>query len=232
MGITARMLELLTSAYTKRDVRNLRKGLPLETNLGRVLSVLGWGLGLIESNAELVRLWADLDHAAGSVLDRHGKNHGVPRGGTDDGFYRLLIKTKLLSQISGGDIETILSAISSLYGIDPVNIELNEIFPAKVQVILAEDDLPEEYSNIKDLVGSLTKRLLVAGVGIDMVYKDVAATSGSLAIGGRPTSEFTRIHLASKSWEPPLIRGELSIGGRPVSEFSRVRLSGAIKGGA
>lgn len=224
MSILFRMLELLTGAYRKTDEHNVRVGLPLESNIGKLFSVFGWGLGVIEDNAEHVRLWADIDNARGAVLDRYGANFGVARGGASDVFYRLMIKIKILAQLSGGDIETIIEAVAGLYQIDAASVELYEIFPAKVQVAIYEEDLPAGYDGIKDLVGQLTKRLLAAGVGIDMVYKIEETLTGRLFIGGRPVAEFTRMRLENRILGIPELSGPLFIGGRAAAEHTRIRL--------
>ena len=66
-----KMLYALTSAYSRKDYDNVQLGLPLETNIGKLFSILAWGLETVEEQAELVRLWDDLDYASGSVLDRY-----------------------------------------------------------------------------------------------------------------------------------------------------------------
>ena len=71
-----KMLYALTSAYSRKDYDNVQLGLPLETNIGKLFSILAWGLETVEEQAELVRLWDDLDYASGSVLDRYGANFG------------------------------------------------------------------------------------------------------------------------------------------------------------
>ena len=43
-GYLSQMLDQLTSAYAREDIRNDRKGLPLETNIGRLFETLAWGL--------------------------------------------------------------------------------------------------------------------------------------------------------------------------------------------
>ena len=91
----SKMLYALTSAYSRKDYDNVQLGLPLETNIGKLFSILAWGLETIEEQAELVRLWDDLDYASGSVLDRYGANFGVKRVSADDRFYRLAIKVKI-----------------------------------------------------------------------------------------------------------------------------------------
>ena len=56
-----KMLYALTSAYSRKDYDNVQLGLPLETNIGKLFSILAWGLETVEEQAELVRLWDDLD---------------------------------------------------------------------------------------------------------------------------------------------------------------------------
>ena len=104
MDFLTEMLYALTSAYSHRDYDNRRLGLPVETLIGKLFSVLAWGLNDVQKQAELIRLWDDIDHARGSVLDRYGANFGVKRFGADDRFYRLAIKVKLLAQLSGAHI--------------------------------------------------------------------------------------------------------------------------------
>ena len=224
MSFLATMLDMLTGAYSKSDEYTSRNNMPPETNIGKLFAVADWGLSLIGDNAEHIRLWSDIDNAEGAALDRHGANFGVARGDADDTFYRLLIRIKLLAQISGGDIDTILSAISGLYEIPAERIELYEIFPAKVQIAIFEDDLPESYMDIRDLVGMLTKRLLAAGIGLDMIYKSEDRAEENLYIGGRSVAEFTRIRLENNIQEMPDLDGTLYIGARIVGEFSRIRL--------
>lgn len=225
MNILSTMLSMLTSAYNRTDVYNADKGLPMRTNIGCLFSVVSWGFSLVAENAERVRLWSDIDNAAGATLDRHGANFGVDRGGADDLFYRLLIKVKILSQLSGGDIDTILSAVSTLYGIDAALIELKEIFPAKIQISIADKELPAGYAQVKDLVGVLVKRLLVAGVGLDMVYFTQEYVRNESYIGGRPTAEYTRVRVAAYSAKISDTAGIAKIGGIVLAELSRVRVN-------
>ncbi|MBD5156213.1 MAG: hypothetical protein HDT13_01015, partial [Butyrivibrio sp.] len=104
------MLDALTSAYTRKDRDNSKLKRPTETNIGKLFSVLAWGLDSVQAQAETIKLWDNIDLARGSVLDRYGANFGVKRFGADDAFYRLLIKVKMLSQLSGGDINTVANA--------------------------------------------------------------------------------------------------------------------------
>jgi len=230
MSILAQMLRLITSAYRKTDEHNTATGLPLESNIGRIFATFSWGLGIIQQNADRVKLWANIDNAKGAVLDRYGNNFGVHRGGANDRFYRLMIKTKILSQISGGDMETVIGAIAGLYEIDPMgNVEVNEVFPAKLQILLNEQVLPEWYVEVRHLVMVLMKRIIAAGVGFEIIYRTQETSKGQVYIGGKVTSQFTRVRLSPRTSLPETLYGDTYIGGRVTSQFGRVRLAGSLE---
>ena len=109
-GYLEKMLDMLTDPYTHRDLQNVRKNRKLETNIGKLFSLLSDGFEVIHKNAELVRLWDDLENAEGAVLDRYGANFGVQRGAASDALYRILIRVKMLAQLSGGDGDTVIRA--------------------------------------------------------------------------------------------------------------------------
>ena len=165
------MLYALTSAYSRKDYDNHRQGLPLETNIGKLFSILAWGLNSVEEQAELVWLWDDLDNAQGSVLDRYGENFGVKRNGSIDPFYRLLIKVKMISLLSGGDIDTVINATASLFDIDPALVDLDEVYPAKVRVYVDEDVLDATRIQTAESIASVMKRIVAAGVGMKLFLR-------------------------------------------------------------
>jgi len=184
------MLDFLTGAYNRRDIQNTDKGRTPETNIGKLFSLAADSFDIIHSNAERVRAWDNIDNAKGAVLDRYGLNFGVARQGADDDFYRLLIKVKMLALLSGGDIDTVISAAASLFDVTPDMIELEELFPAKISVGVDEANLnmelyrtsfgitsfgfPSGYINsdlpnffdVIPLIMQMIKRIVAAGVGI------------------------------------------------------------------
>lgn len=165
------MLDMLTGAYNRKDVRNTYNSLPLETNIGRLFSTFSWGLEITHDQSDKILLWDDLDNAQGAVLDRYGENFGVARSGSDDTFYRLLIKVKMISLLSGGDINTVISAAASLFDIDPSYIDLKEVFPAKVWIYLDEDILTAEQIRTADLIATVMKRIVASGVGMRLFIR-------------------------------------------------------------
>lgn len=179
-GILKTMLDMLTSGYSRVDVRNAKKDLPMETNIGKLFSTFAYGLEIIDGESEKIRLWDDLDNAQGMVLDRYGENFGVQRSGSSDAFYRLLIKVKMISLLSGGDIDTVVKAAASLFGVPTEEIDLKEVFPAKVFIYIDEELLDELRIETADIIAKMLKRIVAAGVGMQLVFRTYRTYSSSV----------------------------------------------------
>ena len=164
-GYLTQMLDFLTSAYAREDIRNARHSLSPETYIGKLFGTLAWGMELIHDSGDRMVLWDNLDNAQGAVLDRYGANFGVERGGSNDAFFRLLIKIKMIALLSGGDIDTIVSAAANLFNVELPEVELREVFPAKVWLYIDEDILDAERLEAVPLIAELVKRIAAAGVG-------------------------------------------------------------------
>jgi len=162
------MLEALTSGYTRKDIRNVRRDLPLETNIGKLFSLFAWGLQFVHEEADKILEWDNLDNAQGVVLDRYGANFGVARNGASDAFYRLLIKVKLIAMLSGGDIDTVINAAAALLDVPVEDINLKEHFPAKISIHVNEALLTTDVIEYAELIMQLMKRIVAAGVGFDL----------------------------------------------------------------
>lgn len=167
----SKMLYALTSAYSRKDYDNVQRELPPETNIGKLFSILAWGLDTVEEQAELVRLWDDLDYASGSVLDRYGANFGVKRVSSDDRFYRLAIKVKIMAQLSGGDTDTVLRAAAMLLDVEQSEVELEDVFPAKIALYVDMDLLSQDRQDLIEPIAYAIKRILVAGVGMRLYVR-------------------------------------------------------------
>ena len=167
----SKMLYALTSAYSRKDYDNVQLGLPLETNIGKLFSILAWGLETVEEQAKLVRLWDDLDYACGSVLDRYGANFGVKRVSSDDRFYRLAIKVKIMAQLSGGDTDTVIRAAAMLLDVEQSDVLLEDVFPAKIALYVDTSLLSPDREELIEPIAYAIKRILVAGVGMRLYLR-------------------------------------------------------------
>ncbi len=165
------MLDALTSAYSRKDYNNRHNELPLETSIGKLFAILSWGLGSVQEQAELIKLWDDLNNARGSVLDRYGANFGVKRVSQNDRNYRLAIKVKVMAQLSGGDINTVIWAVSSFLEIAPTDVLLEEVYPAKIVLYVDQKLLsPERIEMIFEFTAAI-KRIIAAGIGIRLYLR-------------------------------------------------------------
>lgn len=91
------LLEKFPHLYTKFE----------DSNLGKVLSVFSDELTEIENTKSEVELQDNLSYATGETLDRHGEIVGQDRRGLGDNKYRKYIETRVIANLSGGDIPTI-----------------------------------------------------------------------------------------------------------------------------
>lgn len=165
----SKMLYALTSAYNRTDYDNVERGQPPQTNIGKLLAIFSWGLDIVKEQADRVKEWDNIDNACGSVLDRYGANFGVKRNGTTDEFYRLAIRVKVMSQLSGGDNDTLINAAAELFDVDPSEVELEDVFPAKIRLYVNAVPIPENRIKLVDQITVELKRIAAAGVGM-MLY--------------------------------------------------------------
>ena len=165
------MLYALTSAYSRRDYDNEQQGLPMQTNIGKLFSILAWGFGDVEEQAELIRPWDDLNQAKGAVLDRYGANWGVRRFNENDALYRLAIIVKVMSQLSGGDTDTVIKAAAELLGVEYTDMTFEDVFPAKIALYVDWLLLTEERQELIEPIAWFIKRILAAGVGMRLYIR-------------------------------------------------------------
>ncbi len=177
------MLYALTSAYTRKDYDNQQQGLPVQTNIGKLFSIFAWGLDIVQENAELVKLWDDLDQAKGTVLDRYGANWGVKRFSENDALYRLSIRVKIMSQLSGGDTDTVIKAAAELLGVEDPDIEFEDVFPAKIALYVDWMLLTQERQELIEPIAWAIKRIIASGVGMRLYVRTYRTYRYDLLIG-------------------------------------------------
>ena len=182
MSFPEMMLDMLTSAYNRTDVIRLREGQQPETNIGKLFSLCGWGFDILREHTEKVRLWDYIDQMRGNTLERFGKDFGVERGMAGDGILRVMIKVKILAMLAAGNLDTLILAAASLFGIAPENVGHEEIYPAKVYLYIDEDKLDQEHRDVADIIAGLMHRIKAAGVGIKLFYRTYHVVHGGIRL--------------------------------------------------
>ena len=165
------MLYALTSAYNRTDYDNAERGALTETNIGKLFSLFAWGLEIIQDQADLIRLWDDLDYAEGAVLDRHGANFGVVRCGASDALYRIFIRAKMIAQLSGSDGDAVIKAAAELLGVEYSDIDSEDVLPAKIRLSVDQALLSEERLELIEQIAYAIKRTMAAGVGLRLYLR-------------------------------------------------------------
>lgn len=171
--LVLKMLEKLTGAYTKDP----------DSLIGKLFQLFASALWGVEDTLQVIAVWRGIDNAKGTTLDRMGRNFGVRRDGADDRFYRLMIKVKVTALLSGGDVDTIITATSVLFDIDPEQVEVVELFPAKCRVIMDEADIAPEYIAYAANTAPIIKRIMAAGVGKEIYFRTPVKTGGTVYAG-------------------------------------------------
>jgi hypothetical protein len=76
----------------------------------------------------------------------------------------------MVALLSGGDIDTIINAAAALFDLNVSQIGIEERFPAKLAVIVDIAQLSEEARQYADIILTLLKRVLLAGVGFEIDF--------------------------------------------------------------
>ena len=198
-----KMLYALTSAYSRKDCENIKNDVPIKTNIGKLFSLFDWGLNLVQEQADLIKLWDNIDHAQGRVLDRYGANFGVARGSASDELYRIFIRVKMIAQLSGGDDDTVIKAAAELLGVEYSDIVLKDVWPAKKHLSVDLKLLSEERLNLLEQIAQAIKRTMAAGVGLVFNWwqKDISDVLGASHICRWDVCRWEHVELKEYGWE-------------------------------
>lgn len=101
-----KLVKRLTDNYKKNP----------ESNIGKLLSIIDFELDRLKETYKLIDSYRAIDNATGATLDNIGKNVLQERGGMDDVTYRLFLKIKIRSNLSGGQIKTINDIMTTVLG--------------------------------------------------------------------------------------------------------------------
>lgn len=115
----------------------------------------------------------DINNATGKTLDLYGERVGQARGLADDSKYLLMIKAKIMRNISNGSYTSIINSLCMTFDCDPSQIIIVETEkPCTIEIV----SLPLSVINGAGLTASQTlaiiKSLLPIGVSIESYLFD------------------------------------------------------------
>ena len=153
------------------------------SSLGKFIRVVLKELQLIEAKKDEVEEQDELNKATGITLDKHGELVRQKRGSFNDEIYRILIKSKIKQNLSGGDINYIIQYVATLFQIPRENIVIKESSWGSSDYEPAFYDFnitPESINNIgfpiQDLA-IMVKNISAAGVRISFLIEGTFAFS-------------------------------------------------------
>lgn len=108
----------------------------------------------------------DIDKATGETLDMYGEMLDQPRGLATDSQYRVMIKTKIMRNLSSGDYKSVAEALRMSLDCDPSEIYLKDVeeTPCVVELVNLPYDKIIKAGLTAKQVEALVQQLLPVGV--------------------------------------------------------------------
>ena len=154
------MLDRLLSVYSSKP----------DSNIAKLIAILAAELEKVKGAFEKIDEWRDIEKASGKTLDLIGSNVNQYRGATTDEIYRILIKSKIASNLSTGDINTIIEVLSIALDTDPSEIVVREEEEgASISIVKIPINRLNEVGMSGAQFGLLVKKVVAAGVKVQQV---------------------------------------------------------------
>lgn len=121
---------------------NLVKNLPdaykknNESNNFKILEVERIECANLRDDLQSINEILDINNATGKTLDRYGERVGQPRGLATDAKYLLMIKAKIMRNLSNGSYQSIIDALCETFSCDPSEVYIqDEDEPCTVKLV-------------------------------------------------------------------------------------------------
>jgi hypothetical protein len=152
-------LTLPNSIYTKAKDSN--------SNIYKLMQVFKEEMQELEDVYTQIRNMADIDQSYGAALRQQAINVGeTPRYDLDEVTFRRLVKSKIASNLSPADTNSMINYFSNVFGIDAALISIKE--PA-AKTILVEINAPVAQS----LADEIVIRLKAGGIIVQIITSGV-----------------------------------------------------------
>lgn len=140
-----------------------------DSNISKLLALFSEDMNQIHEVNETVRTWRDIDRAEGTTLDLIGSDVRLTRGPADDPAYRILLKAKIIRNLSDGTVDGIINAIAMTLSEQPDSVQIVEKW---------HDEFDPEPNTIRALKMPI-RRVIEAGMDteafVNVIQKSVAA---------------------------------------------------------
>lgn len=159
------------------DNKNLVNNLPdcyaksTDSNNYNILQIEKVALELLSKDIEDVLNAKDLNIATGDTLDRYGEMVNQPRGLATDSQYRLMIRAKIMQNLSGGDYKSVLKALYMTFGCEPSRVSIIQSdTPCTVKIERVPLDIITSAGLSTAQTTQIIKRLLPVGIDVETYF--------------------------------------------------------------
>ena len=123
----------------KRHVKNLpdayRKTTP-DSNNYKILEIERAECDILRETIQAIDAILDLDNATGKTLDLYGERVGQARGVADDAKYLLMIKAKILRNLTDGSHVSLIDVLCQMFSCEPSEIHIvDDDGPCTVKIV-------------------------------------------------------------------------------------------------
>jgi len=130
-----------------------------DSNLGKFLKLTFDEIDQLQGVAKEVKQSKNITTATNKTLDRHGKNVNQLRGEASDDLYRLQIRSKVRSNLSSGDVNSMIRYISAILQIDRQEIAIEEPDWTSSNYEPASFEVRVPYSSLSNLLVTINQFL-------------------------------------------------------------------------
>ena len=110
----------------------------------------------------------DLDKATGKTLDYYGDTVGQPRGLATDEQYILMIKAKIIRNLSNGSYTSIVKGLCTTFNCEPSQVFITEAEePCVVQAVALPLDVIEKAGLTVSQSMEIVKKMLPVGIKLE-----------------------------------------------------------------
>lgn len=140
------------------------------SNNYKILDIIQWNTTKLKETIEDVSLCLDIEQANGKTLDLYGEAVGQPRGLANDNKYRIMIKSRVLRNIMNGDLNSIIEAISMIFGCEKSEVIITETDePATIKI----ERIPFDVINHVGLSVEQTLQLMTALIPVGIKIESI-----------------------------------------------------------
>ena len=149
------------------------------SNNYKILNIIQRDTTKLKETIEDVDLCLDIEQAKGKTLDLYGEAIGQYRGLADDNKYRIMIKSRILRNLMNGDLNSIIEAISMIFGCEKSEVIITETDePATIKI----ERIPFDVINYVGLSVEQTLQLMTALVPVGIKVESIEL-QGSFEFG-------------------------------------------------